>query len=117
MIIKSMGTDFDTRFPSGSGDSNAIIFIFEGLLFILMGTAHQINRKYYIEWDDNELRFLLPDTKKTETIKFKEIVCIDIKLFEIQLNLKERTRSLDLNSLQFENLKKIIKNLKFRLLQ
>lgn len=105
MIIKAFASGFNTKFPSG--DWNAVIFIFQGLLFILVGTANLINRKYYIEWDDKELHILLPDSKKVETIKFDEIDFVKIKLFEIHLILRDRTRILDLNSLQFEDLKKI----------
>jgi hypothetical protein len=72
-----------------------------------MGAMALMNRKYFIEWDDCELRFLLPDSKKIEVIKFKDIISFRIKLFEIELTLHGGTRTLDLNNLQFEDLKKI----------
>jgi hypothetical protein len=105
LLIKAMINEFNTKFLSG--DWNSVLFTFQGLLFILMGAGNLSVRKYYIEWDDNELHFLLPDTKKLETIKLKDIICITIKLFEIDLKLPDKTRTLDLSNLIFEDLKKI----------
>lgn len=105
LIIRALIKGFDIKFPSG--DWNSVLYTIQGLLFIIMGSSGLINRKYYIEWDDRELRYFLPFPKRSETIKFDDIVSINIKLFEIQLNLSDRTVILDLNSLQFEDLKMI----------
>jgi len=105
LLITASINGFDTQFPSG--DWNSVIFIIQGMLFIVMGAGYLAVRKYYIEWDDNELRFLLPDTKKTESILLKDITSVTIKLFEVKLEMKDSTRTLDLNSLQFEDLKQI----------
>lgn len=105
LIIKASTHGFSTKFPSG--DWNSVIYTFQGILFMIMGSLSLINKKYFIEWDDSELRFLLPDTKKIESIKFEDIISVTIRLFEIQLTLDDRTRILDLNNLQFEDLRKI----------
>ena len=105
LLIKALINGFNTKFPSG--DWNSVLFTFQGLLFIIMGTGNLSVRKYYIEWDDNELQFLLPDTKKLETIKLEDIISVTIRLFEIDLKLPDKTRTLDLSNLQFEDLKKI----------
>ncbi|HDS08546.1 MAG TPA: hypothetical protein ENO05_13085 [Bacteroides sp.] len=116
LLIKASMDGFDTQFPSG--DWNSVIFIIQGILFIIMGAGYLAVRKYYIEWDDREIRFMLPDTKKPESILLEDITSVTIKLFEVVLQLKDGSRTLDLNSLQFEDLKKIkskfeeIKNLK-----
>jgi uncharacterized membrane protein len=105
LLIRALINNFDTEFPSG--DWNSVLYTVQGLLFIVMGVSGLISRKYYIEWNDQELSYFLPYAKRTETIKFDDVVSINIKLFEIQLNLTERTVILDLNSLQFEDLKMI----------
>jgi hypothetical protein len=105
LLLKALINGFNTKFPSG--DWNSVMFIFQGLLFIIMGVGNLYVRKYYIEWDDNELKFLLPDTKKAETIKLGEIISVTIKLFEIELLLSDKIRTLDLSNLQFEDLKMI----------
>ena len=88
LIIRALMNGFNTEFPSG--DWNSILYTIQGLLFIIMGSSGLISRKYYIEWDDRELRYFLPFPKRSETIKFDDIVSINIKLFEIQLNLSDR---------------------------
>jgi len=105
LLIKAISNGFDSHFPSG--DWNSLIFIIQGLLFIIMGAGNLLVKKYFIEWNEDELRFFLPDTKKVEIIKLSEIVSVNIRLFEIQLNLHDRIRILDLNNLQFEDLRKI----------
>jgi hypothetical protein len=105
LIIKALINGFNTKFPSG--DWNSVFYTIQGLLFIIMGAGNLSVRKYYVEWDDNELKFLLPDIKKPETIKLGDIISVNIRLFEIELKLQDKTRTLDLNNLQFEDLKKI----------
>ncbi|NMB58110.1 MAG: hypothetical protein GYA12_03000 [Chloroflexi bacterium] len=105
ILIKAIIRGFDMRFPSG--DWNFLFMTIQGILFIIMGVGNIIVKKYFIEWDDNEIRFLLPDTKKLETIKIDNINSVSIRLFEIELQLKDNTRILDLSNLEFEDIKKI----------
>jgi hypothetical protein len=107
VVIKSLVNGFSTKFPSG--DWTFVFFTIQGLLFILMGSVNLINKKYFIEWDDKELRFLLPDTKQVETVLFSEIVSVNIKLFEIELKLKDTIRTLNLDNMEFEDLKRVKK--------
>jgi uncharacterized membrane protein len=107
LFIKSLINGFNTKFPSG--DWNSVFFTVQGLLFVIMGYSNLKNRKYYIEWDDKELRFLLPDTKKVESVPFSEIISVNIKLFEIEITLKDSIRTLNLDNLEFEDLKKVKK--------
>jgi hypothetical protein len=107
VVIRSLVNGFYTQFPSG--DWTFVFFTIQGLLFILMGYLNLKNKKYYIEWDDKELRFLLPDTKQVETVLFSEIASVNIKLFEIELKLKDSIRTLNLDNMEFEDLKRIKK--------
>jgi len=105
LLTKALINGFSTRFPSG--DWNSVLFTLQGLLFIFMGAGNLSVRKYYIEWDDIDLKFLLPDTRKPETIKLGDIISVTVRLFEIELKLPDKTRTFDLSNLQFEDLKKI----------
>jgi hypothetical protein len=107
VVIKSLVNGFNTNFPSG--DWTFVFFTIQGLLFILMGSINLLNKKYFIEWDDKELRFLLPDTKQVETVLFSEITSVNIKLFEIELKLKDIVRTLNLDNMEFEDLKRLKK--------
>ena len=92
---------------SSSMDWTGFLQGFQGLFFIGLGAYNLRNEKYYIEWDDHQLRFFLPDTKQPETIDFADIDSINIKLFEIELYIKDKKRTLDLNTLKYEDLKKV----------
>ena len=105
LLIKALINGFNIHFPSG--DWNSVTFTIQGLLFIIMGAGNLSVKKYFIEWDDKELRFLLPNTKKLEKVNLADIISVNIRLFEIELNLQNQKRILDLNNLQFEDLKKI----------
>ena len=51
----------------------------------------------------------MPDTKKVESVPFSEIISVNIKLFEIEITLKDSIRTLNLDNLEFEDLKKVKK--------
>jgi hypothetical protein len=105
LVIKSLINGFNFQFLSG--DWNSVFFTLQGFLFIIMGYANLKSRKYFIEWDDNALRFHLPGSRNTETIRIPEIQSVCIRLFEIELKLPENTRILNLDNLQFEDIKKV----------
>jgi hypothetical protein len=105
LLVKYAIAGFNFHFPSG--DWNSVMFTFQGILFIIMGGAYLKSRKYFIEWDERELRFLLPDAKGVQTIQIADIQSVSIKLFEIELKLKEGVRTMNLENLQFEDIKKI----------
>ena len=53
------------------------------LLFRLMGVGNLVVKKYFIQWDESELKFLLPGSKGIDAVKLSDIVKTNIKLFEI----------------------------------
>ncbi len=80
---------------------------FQGVFFIGLGVYNLRNEKYYIEWDDQQVRFFLPQTKQLEVINIEDIQSIEVKLFEIELQLENRNYTLDLNTMQDEALKQV----------
>jgi len=105
LFIRALIEGFEWQFFSG--DWNSVIYILQGILFLVMGLSNLLNRKFFIEWDDSEIRFLLPKKKAVETVRIPEISSVEIRLFEIQISLPDKTHLLDLNNLQFEDLRKI----------
>lgn len=84
-----------------------IVYMMQGVLFFIIGYTNIRNRKYYIEWDENEIRSYLPNNKKVDSIVISDIKAVSIKLFEIELELEDEIKTLNLDNLQFEELKKI----------
>ena len=105
LFIRALIEGFEWQFFSG--DWNSVIYMIQGILFMAMGLSNLLNRKYFIEWDDSEIRFLLPRSKQVEMVRISELSEVEIRLFEIRITLPDKTRVLDLNNLQFEDLRKI----------
>lgn len=85
----------------------SVTYILQGIIFIFLGYAHLRSGKYFIEWDETKMNYLLPNTKGVETILFSEIRGIKIKLFEIHLELENTTKTLNLENLQFEQIRSL----------
>ncbi len=105
LLIKAFNTGFNTNFQNG--DWNSVLYTFLGGIFIIKGVEDLYVKKYYIEWDDNELRLLLPDNKTLETIILSDIDHVNIRLFKIEFKLKDKTRLINLGNLRYKDLRKI----------
>jgi len=104
-FIFAINDGFDPVFRSG--DWGSVFSVFQGILFIIMGTVGRINRRYYLEWDEDEMRYLVPGMKQSVSIKFADIKSVQLRLFEVRIHLAEGIRVLDLNNLQFEDLRNV----------
>ena len=104
-LIISYKEGFKTAFIGGN--LNYYIFTIQGLMFFFMGHSYKRNEKYFIEWNDTELRYLLPKNKSVEIINLSEIREISIKIFEVCLRLPENEKILNLENIQFKELRKI----------
>ena len=90
-----------------SVDWNSITFSLEGILFIVLGYLNLRSGKYFIEWDENQINYSLPNNSSIETILFSEIRNVTIKLFEIQLKLEDSEKIINLENLQFQEIKSV----------
>ena len=98
--------------------SGGLTLLFQGIqviFFIVFGVYNLKNDKYYIEWDDQQVRFFLPQTKQLEVINIEDIQSIEVRLFEIELQLEDQNHALDLNTMQDKALKQV--KAKFKALQ
>ena len=83
------------------------IYTLQGILFTVLGMFHLRTRKYFIEWDDVQMNYLFPGNKTVETIVFSEIQDVTIKLFEVKLQLKDSEKTINLENLQFKEIRMI----------
>lgn len=105
LVTYNIISGFNFRFPSG--DWSSVFFVFQGILFIIIGYANLNRRKYFIEWDEKTMRFYLPGKKIVDTVLIDEIKSVSIKLFEIEMDLKSGPKKISLENLEFEDIKKI----------
>jgi len=105
LLIKAFNTGFNTNFQNG--DWNSVLFTFLGIIFIIRGVENLYVKKYYIEWDETELRLLLPDKKTLETIMLSDINHVNIRLFKVEFKLNDKTRFINLSNLRYKDSRKI----------
>jgi hypothetical protein len=79
----------------------------QGILLIVLASFNLGTGKYYIEWDDSYLNYFLPRTSGTEKLEISRITGIHIGLFEIRIEMGSELRTLDLENVQFEEIKAI----------
>lgn len=63
--------------------------------------------KYYIEWDEEEIRYFLPKSKFSETIKLKEIISIEIGSHEIKMQFPDNDKRINLRNISYNERKRI----------
>jgi len=81
-----------------------------GFVFILLWYTNSKYRKYYIEWDDEKMRFRLPSKPQTHTIDLKNIKSAAITSGNLELWFRDDSmESIDLKGIDFEDLQ-MIKN-------
>jgi hypothetical protein len=105
LVIYSVIQGFNTNLLGG--DWIWVLFTIEGVLFFLIGYSNIKNKKYYIEWDEKEIRCFLPGTKIPDIIKFDQIESSTISLYQIELKLANEIKILNLETFQFEDIKRI----------
>lgn len=84
-----------------------ILLFIQGVLLIVLASFNTRYRKYYIEWDDDIIEYYLPKIKHPVRIEISDIKNIDIKLFEIHLDVGEDVRIMDLEHVDFEEIKSV----------
>ncbi|MBS3945506.1 MAG: hypothetical protein KGZ42_08405 [Melioribacter sp.] len=104
-LIKSMMNGFNTDW--NGGDWNYVFYTLQGIVFFTLGYNNKRNEKFFIEWDEKEIKYLLSKDKKIETIKFEDIKKITIQLYEIKIGLPSTEKTISLENVQFKDLRKI----------
>ena len=105
LLTKSLIYGFKTEIFGGNW--NYVIYTIQGLVFFILGHINKRNEKYFIEWDEMTLKYLLPQNKTDETIVISDIRKVSIQLFEIKIQLLETEKILSLENVQFKELRRI----------
>ena len=106
-LILGIGFLIKTILDGTSVDWNSLTFILQGSLFIVMGYLNLRSDKHFIEWDENKLNYFLPKNKNIETVTISEIKNVSINLFEIHLKLVDTEKIINLDNLQFKEIRRI----------
>jgi hypothetical protein len=89
-------------------EANYILLLFHGVLGMWFIWKNNINRKYFVAWNDHEISYLLPKSKITETIKIKDIKSLNKTIGKVDIELiNGETKRFSLNSFFFPERRKI----------
>lgn len=103
LFIKDLMTDFD----SSPEPWNYALLFAQGVLLIILAGFNIRSGKYYIEWDNYCIKYLLPKSKAPESILLADIKDVKIKLFEIHIQGDGIDKILDLENVQFDEIRAI----------
>lgn len=78
-----------------------------GFLLIIFGYLALKNDKYFLEWNDSELTYLLPGQKLIEIIKITDIKDVSIQGFFIKIKLSDGEKILNLANIEYAEFQKI----------
>lgn len=84
-----------------------ILLFLQGVFLIVLASSNIRYGKYYIEWDGKTLKYYLPHNKNAEIIEISDITNITIGLFEIQIEVGDDLKILNLEHVDFEEIKSI----------
>ncbi len=86
---------------------NLLSFTLQGSIFIFIGYWNLRSEKYFIEWDNKKINYLLPKSKGVESITIAKIKCVTTNLFEIDIKLENSEKTINLDNVQFREIRKI----------
>ncbi|HYX05204.1 MAG TPA: hypothetical protein VE912_00585 [Bacteroidales bacterium] len=79
-----------------------------GFIFIFLWYTNSKYRKYYIEWDNEKMRYRLPSSPQTQTITLGKITRADIQSRKLELLFNDTTtKTIDLEGIDYDDLQKI----------
>jgi len=105
MLISSLKFGFKTEFLGG--DWNYVFYTLQGIIFFTLGHSSKKYEKYFIEWDNKELKYFLPKNKTEEIVVISDIKGLSINLYEIKILLPEAEKTLSLENVQYKELRRI----------
>lgn len=111
-LVTGMGTLIETKFAAFRTtfymiNWNPVIFTVQGILFSFMGYLSLRSMKYFFQWDEETLTWLLPGNRQAETVQLADIRGVSIHLFEIRLELADGEKTIHLDNVQFTEIRRI----------
>ena len=77
---------------------NSLLFIFLGILYVILMRKSLRDKKYHISWNDKAVQFQLPKQKEVERIDLDDIDAVTVSDQEIKMKLKnDQEKKINLN--------------------
>ena len=109
ILLSALNVGFNYSFFGGYW--NSIIYIVQGIIFILLGFYQLKYKNYFVEWDEKEIRYFIKGEKQIRHIEISEIKSIDIKQNKIviQISKHEEKIEIEFELVEYNTLTKIKK--------
>ena len=86
---------------------NYLTLSLQGVIAWGLGFKTIQNEKYFVEWDDESIRWWLPKNKEIETIKISEIRSIEIEKLLVKIGLDDKQKIFNLKFFYYPERKTI----------
>jgi hypothetical protein len=103
LLIKSMITGPENEALEWTN----IFYLIQGASLVFLGLYHLRKRKYYIEWNREEIKIYLPGYKEIDMVQISDIKGLEIKLFEVLIHMEKGDKRIDLEHVEFESIRSI----------
>lgn len=105
MLIYAFIRGFDFTFIGG--DWNSLVFAIQGVLFFGLGYNRHVSMKYFVEWNNKVISYLLPGDKQISKIELCDITNVTFTINEAQLQVLGEIKAIRLTYLGFTEAQKI----------
>ena len=103
LLLRFLVDDTQTEFSI----LNIILYLLQGVMLGILGAINLRSAKYYLEWNENEVRYYLPGTRSVEVIQIGDVEEVEVRLFEIRLRVGGEEKSINLENVQFKEIRRI----------
>jgi len=97
----------DLQFDAFGSRTSLTFIAFQGLVVILQYAIALRNTRYFIEFGDNCINYLLPKQCSPEAIQLQDVNEIETKLNEVVIHLPEGQNTLRFDNVEYKVLKQI----------
>jgi hypothetical protein len=97
----------DQQFDAFGSRTSLTFIVFQGLIVILQYAIALKNTRYFIEFGDNSISYLLPKQCSPESVNLQDINEIEVKLNEVVIHLPEGEKVLRFENVAYRELKQI----------
>jgi len=97
----------DLQFDAFGSRTSLTFIAFQGLVVILQYAIALRNTRYFIEFGDNSINYLLPKQCSPEAIQLQDVNEIETKLNEVVIHLPEGQNTLRFDNVEYKVLKQI----------
>ena len=104
-FIKTVGSGAHLKWADGS--ITPLFQMFQSIALLIFGYFSIWNMRYYVEWNDELIRYRTRESKRVVTISIDKISAINIKVYKIEILADQLIHIIDLENCMYREITKI----------